>query len=397
VYEEYHEGEITFLAPPPPRVPTTSMPVFYNPRSELNRDVTICGIQVFLNQHNNMEAKVCTPLAGTGVRSIRIAKEVHGISKVVAGDINPLAVKLIIKNSKLNKVEHLVEVYHGDANLLLVSHHHSPSRFDIIDIDPFGSPRPFLAAAVGALRSPALLCLTATDMPVLMGIRRRTCIKRYAAEPARTEYSSEVATRLLLGCVVREAAAQDFGIEPLLSLYIDHYVRILCKAERGDSETWKALSCLGYLIHCNSCGFRQMISTFTPPPNACPECKETNVKRAGPLWVGKLSERFFIERTLQQVQLRSLGTRRRLERVLKRILEEIDAPPTYYNLHMLCDELGISIPPFKSVIHALRSEGYSCTRTHFSPHAIRTNASLRVISRVIQELAKRRYEVNESN
>jgi len=386
VYEEHREGEVTFLTPPPPSVPTTSMPVFYNPRSELNRDITVCGIQVFLEQHGNMGARVCTPLAGTGVRAIRIAKEVRGISKVVAGDVNPLAVKLIAENIKLNGVEQIVEVHHTDANLLLTNHHRPASRFDVIDIDPFGSPRAFLAAAIGALRSPSLLCLTATDMPVLVGIRRRACIKRYGAEPARTEYGHEVAVRLLLGSAVREAAAQDFGLKPLLSLYVDHYVRLLCEANKGDTETWKALSQLGYLTHCDACGFRQMTNSLIPPPRVCPKCQKPT-KQAGPLWAGPLGERVFIEGTLQQVQLRPLGTRRRLERLLKRIVEEIDGPPTYYNLHILCDNLNISVPPLKMVINALRARGYSCTRTHFSPRAIRTDASQEIISQVVQELA----------
>ncbi len=260
--EEHHEGKVTFLTPPVQKVPTTSMPVFYNPRSELNRDLTICVIQAFLNRYGNTEARVCNPLAGTGVRAVRIAKEVEGIIRIIAGDVNRLAMELIEKNCILNDVSHIVEVHHSDANLLLIQHHRKMQRFDVIDIDPFGSPRSFLAAAIGAIRPRGLLCLTATDMPVLVGIRPKACIKRYAARPARTEYGHELAIRLLLGCAVREAASQDIGLEPLLAIYVDHYVRIFCEASKGDEAAWAAVSQLGYLIHCDECGFRQLTNTL---------------------------------------------------------------------------------------------------------------------------------------
>ncbi len=388
MFEQYKEGQVTFLSPRIQKVPTTSMPVFYNPQSELNRDITISAIQAFLNSHGKMEARVCTPLAGTGIRAVRIAKEVDGIKCVVAGDCNPNAAELVKRNSELNKVSEIIEVHHSDANLLLTQHHRHKLRFDVIDIDPFGSPRSFLAAAIGALKSPSLLCLTATDMPVLVGIRPRACVKRYAARPARTDYGHEHAIRLLLGCAVREAASQDIGLKPLLAIYADHYIRVFCEASKGDDETWTAVSQLGHLLHCDECGFRSLASTIQLFQSSCPECNSARTQRAGPLWAKHLGSRDFIDATLQQVLRKPLGTKRRLTRLLQRLLEELDGPPMYFDLHKLCDELEIPIPSHKTIIDAIRAKGLFCSRTHFSPHAIRTSASARLLRQILLHCTK---------
>ncbi len=42
-------------------------------------------------------------------------------------------------------------------------------RFSIIDLDPYGSPTPFLDAAVQSVADGGLLCITCTDMAVLCG------------------------------------------------------------------------------------------------------------------------------------------------------------------------------------------------------------------------------------
>ncbi|MFX1563482.1 MAG: tRNA (guanine(10)-N(2))-dimethyltransferase [Promethearchaeota archaeon] len=388
MYEEHREGQVKFLRPPLQKVPSTSMPVFYNPKSELNRDITIGGIQVFLKRHEITKARVCTPLAGTGVRATRIAKEVQGVQYIVAGDINPLASELVKRNAELNGVASLIEVHRKDANHLLSRHNRASLKFDVIDIDPFGSPRPYLTAAVGALKPLALLCLTATDMPVLVGIRRQTCIKRYGAEPARTEYGHELALRLLMGCAIREAAAQDIGLQPLLTFYIDHYIRILCEAQKGDKPAWNSISQLGYLSHCDNCGHRELTLGLVPEKLICPSCSATEISRAGPLWTGCLAEKVFVNETMQQVTRQSFGSERRLTRLLKRLLEELDGPPTYYDLHKLSDKLNIPVPSFTPVIKELREKGFFCSRTHFSPHSIRTSASATVLCQVLQKISR---------
>ncbi len=386
MYEKHQEGKVTFLRPPLQKVPSTSMPVFYNPESELNRDLTILALQVFLSQHKKTDVRVCTPLAGTGVRAIRIAKEVPEIQQVVAGDANPIAVELIDKNRVLNDVSDLVEVHHSGANQLLTQHTSSQKRFDVIDIDPFGTPRDFFHSAISSLKPHAILCLTATDMPVLVGIRRRTCIKRYAAVPMKTEYAHELALRILLGCIVREAAARNIGLTPLLSFSIDHYVRLYCETMEGDENAWTSLSKLGFIVHCEECGFRSIKQGLIPFHSHCPNCEKRVKKQAGPLWIDQIASRGFIENLIKQIPNHSFGTKRRISSLLDTLLGEVEGPPTYFNLHQLADKLDIPVPPFRLVIDELHKNGEFASRTHFSPHAIRTTTDEKQLCQILLKL-----------
>lgn len=389
MYEDHQEGEIRFLRPPLQKVPTTSMQVFYNPLSELNRDSTIVALQVFLNRYNKSEVRVCTPLAGTGVRPIRIAKEVTGIEQIVAGDVNPRAVELIEKNRDMNDVSELVEVHHSDANKLLSKYSSFHDRFDVIDIDPFGSPRAFFTATISALKPHSLLCLTATDMPVLVGLRRRTCMKRYAAEPLKTEYAHELALRILLGSIVREAAAQNVGLKPLLAFSIDHYVRLFCEAKDGDDNAWSSVSEIGFLTSCTKCGNRELKPGLTTVPSNCPYCQSPVIQQAGPLWIGKIGEKTIIEEIIQEMQNHNLGTKRRLSSLLNTLHEEVDGPPLYFDLHRLADRLNSPIPPFQSIINKLHETGEFASRTHFTPHAIRTSVDEKGLSQLFLKISSK--------
>ncbi|MDO8056641.1 MAG: tRNA (guanine(10)-N(2))-dimethyltransferase [Candidatus Hermodarchaeota archaeon] len=388
MYEQHQEGKVSFLRPPLQKVPSTDMPVFFNPKSELNRDITIITIQAFIDQNNLTSVRVCTPLAGTGVRAVRIAKEVSRIQKVVAGDANPNAVDLIIKNRDLNGVSDLVEVYHSGASQLLSRYFTYQKKFTVIDIDPFGSPREFFTATINALKAPGLLCLTATDMPVLVGIRRRTCVKRYAAVSYKTEYAHELALRILIGSVVREAAAQNISLHPLLGFSVDHYVRVFCEVKEGDAAVWSSMSNLGFIYHCNECLNRSLVQGLAPSVSSCPECMSANGELIGPLWIGKLGKKSFIEKVIHQLQTATLGTKNRTSSLLQLIYEEVEGPPTYRDLHRLADRISIPIPPFKRVISELRAKGEFCTRTHFSDHSIRTSTKSELLTTLLTKLSQ---------
>lgn len=58
---------------------------------------------------------VLEALAASGLRSIRYAKEVGGIKKIVANDLSTTAVNSIKLNSRTNEVTHLITVNEGDA------------------------------------------------------------------------------------------------------------------------------------------------------------------------------------------------------------------------------------------------------------------------------------------
>ena len=60
--------------------------------------------------------------------------------------------------------------------------HREPNKqFNVIDLDPYGSPHIFLDAAVQSISDGGLLLVTCTDMGVLCGKSPETCYSKYGS------------------------------------------------------------------------------------------------------------------------------------------------------------------------------------------------------------------------
>ena len=143
---------------------SSKAPVFYNPVMELNRDISVS----ILNQYSKSldhEITIFDAFGGTGIRGARYSKEVVGVESVVVGDVNPVAVEVAKKNMELNEITN-VEVIKNDANVLLQS---NKGLFDIIDIDPFGTPSMFTQSTAINIKPGGLICISATDTSALCG------------------------------------------------------------------------------------------------------------------------------------------------------------------------------------------------------------------------------------
>ncbi|MEM2145669.1 MAG: tRNA (guanine(10)-N(2))-dimethyltransferase, partial [Candidatus Jordarchaeaceae archaeon] len=357
-------------------------PVFYNPVMKLNRDVAIYAVKAY-QQIIKRNLKICEPLTGCGVRGIRLAKEVEGIEGIIINDINPKAYEISKRNVELHNLQEKVLVFNEEANLLLTKFASSGKRFDVIDVDPFGSPAPFLDSAVRAIRKDnGLLCLTATDMAPLCGVHVAACVRKYGGTPLRTMYCHEIAVRLLISCSVLTAAKREIALTPLMSHSTDHYTRVYLRTGSGAKNADESVKQLGYIIHCPNCEHRQLtlgIATFLP--DKCSFCG-SDVKIAGPLWCGKIQSKDFVVRTLENAKLNGDN---RIIKLLSTILEEADAPATYYDLHRLCDKHSLPCPSLDQIIQMLRERNYLVTRTHFSSNSIRTNAPIYEIISIIKQ------------
>jgi tRNA (guanine26-N2/guanine27-N2)-dimethyltransferase len=388
IFSQVREGKTDLVVPDPAsytfqgRYEPTKAPVFYNPRMEFSRDMAVLALGVF-SKTRDRPLDICDPLAGLGARGIRFAKEVGYINKSVIGDLNDDAIPVISENVRINKLEGIVEIFHKDACLLLTEHAEPGKRFDYIDVDPFGTPSPFLDCAVRALKNGGLLAITATDTAPLCGIYSKACIRKYGGTPLRSEFCHEVALRLMIGTAVREALKYDFGTEVLLSYSADHYLRAYLRcslgAKRGDSSA----SSMGYIFHCPSCGWRCTFQLNDPWPCSCGACGKP-IKRAGPLWCGRLCEREFMKRMLAEDRS-FLNTGKRIEKLLNLLISESDKPPTYYVLDHICSRLRRDVPPISKIIETLNSIGYESSLTHFHPKAIKTSAPLDVLTKVVKD------------
>jgi len=110
-------------------------------------------------------------------------------------------------------------------------------RFDVIDLDPYGTAAPFLDAAVQSLQDGGLLCVTCTDAGVFasMGYLEKT-YDLYGGLPLKGAHSHEGGLRLILHAVATSAAKYGIAIEPLLSLSIDFYARLFIRVHKQQKD-----------------------------------------------------------------------------------------------------------------------------------------------------------------
>jgi len=362
-------------------------PVFYNPLMELNRDIAVLALQAY-QKIQGKRLSVCEPLAGCGIRGVRFAAEVEGVQKVVLNDINPKAAELAQFNVEFSKLTRHVFVLNGDANLLLSRYAAPRRRFHFIDVDPFGSPVPYLDAALRALCDGGFLALTATDMAPLCGVHANACIRKYGGRPLRTEYCHELAIRLLIGCLVMMAAKHEIGVKVVFSHSTDHYIRVYATAHHGARQADQSVQNMGYILHCFSCFHRETSEGMVPYlKGECPECGSI-LKTAGPLWISKLSGSGFCSLMEKEIGKRQLKLRRRISKLLFLIENESEAPPTYYVVDKVSDKLNLPVPSTIRVLRRLKERGFEATLTHFNSRGIRTDASAKVVKETIKELVE---------
>lgn len=79
------------------------------------------------------------------------------------------------------------------CRLLMYKHRHPPSsRFDAIDLDPYGSASTFLDSAVQAVSDGGILLVTCTDMGVLCGNHSEACFGKYGSMSLKAKFCHEM-------------------------------------------------------------------------------------------------------------------------------------------------------------------------------------------------------------
>jgi tRNA (guanine26-N2/guanine27-N2)-dimethyltransferase len=329
---------------------------------------------------------VCEPFTSSGIRGLRFATEIRGVKSVLISDINERAYNLAKHNVHLNGLTDCVTVQHKDANCLLSCHSAPHKRFDVVDVDPFGSPVHYLDSAIRALRNNGLLAVTATDMAPLCGVHAKACIRKYGGKPLRTEYCQELAVRLLAGCVATVAAKHDIGIRLLFSYCSDHYVRVYAEIGYGAKKADESVKNLGYVLHCFNCLHRETArDPFANCLKNCPECGH-KMDYAGPLWVGKVFDKRFCELIAKentQIALRNSG---RIGKLLSVSTAEADASITYYVVDKISNRLGLPVPSVEALLRMLCANGFQAFSTHFNSRGIRTNAPALTMQQFLQKL-----------
>ena len=331
----------------------------------------------------NQNINICDLFGGSGIRGVRYKNEINGVDHVFINDISETANEYERHNVELNNLKD-IEIFQHDASMFLRMHR---GEFDVIDIDPFGTPSPFLDSAGYCSRRNSLLCVTATDTSALCGTYKEPCIRKYNAKPYKSEYCHETGIRILAGFVALTLAKYSKSIEVKLSHSTEHYMRLYIEVKKGSKKSDECLKNIGYLSHCKHCLYREENKGLaTSTPDICPECGEKLIQ-AGPLWLGEIQNEEFISKMIVESENKKLNTKEDVLKLLESCRIEAKSPATFYDVHKICKILKISAPKLDLVFGNLEKEGFEAVKTHFNPLGIKTNAPLKKIKEIIKTLS----------
>lgn len=352
------------------RIEPAWAPVFYNPQMKLSRDLSIALIDAYARSRGRSSLRVLEPLSATGVRGLRYAAELDAVESIVLNDRNSLAVRLQFRNTIINRLQAKVRIFNRDANSLMYSLAEAGHRFDIVDIDPFGSPAPFIESALHVIAHKGLLLITATDLAPIFGVYPRACLRKYFSRPLDAEFSKEIGARILAGFVVREAAKHGLGAVPTYTVLTGHSLRLVFSIYRSRSAANRQVAWIGYAAFCPRCSYRALMTRLSATGLRCPNCGG-EVLVAGPLWCGGLWSRAYALKVVE-----SYGERAYLDesglKIAKLICEEAEAPPLYTTVTTVSKIASVEGEPSpRRLLESLLEMGYRASLTHFDSKGLR--------------------------
>ena len=279
-------------------------------------------------------------MCSTGVRIRRwrneIPNELQNRLRITGNDLNDFALSWAINshNQNLPKYTENIEMNFDrygsmtqresvngiffqkmDAKLAMAD-----ASYQWIDIDPFGSPVPFIDSAIQSLARTGVLEVTATDTAALTGSSLSSQKRRYDSQGIVDDYAHDDAVRVLLGLIAKVAAMHDRVIKPILSLFDGHHVRVSVLVKTSKEGASDFQNNIGYRLRCQDLPYK-----FIKYPDS------RQIKNSsGPLWTGPLMDRDIAGRmTVENAIQTCLPSEKELEKLTDGALEWIEKDVEY--------------------------------------------------------------------
>lgn len=349
--------------------------------------------------------RVLEALGSTGIRSRRWRKEIsaqyQNRFKICVNDRNIKAIEQGQNAADFFERENEIYPYfdeiegtnkagitwsNQDANQLMFE-----QNFQWIDLDPFGSPVSFLSSAIQSLPRVGFLEVTATDTAALCGSSPSSGLRRYGSRGLNDEFRYDDAIRILIAHIAKVAAQFDRKIEPVLSMFDGHFVRIsllIRKSKQGATNIYKQI---GWR---DRTGLSALVT-------------EKTEKASGPLWIGPLCDSDIASRLTEEkaeqicgLNLKEMPTdwdQQRLNLVLREIRRSVrhiaDAAPLLSQDHLLipmdvfAKKSGRGGPPsIKKSIAILQANGFEAARGPYPEPTLVTNADESSVMHLLNQI-----------
>ena len=404
-------------------------PVFHNVAMANNRtrSILLLGLAIrnkWLLKEGNL--RILDGLAASSVRSRRwlnelpteLAKQIEVISVDRNDDSISWALANHEKHPPKNAEPEQLTIQKGDFRQVVYS-----GGWQWIDIDPYGSPIPFLDSAMQNLARKAILQVSATDTAALCGTYPQVTRRRYAAYAVNDTVAHDTAMRILLGNIALCAARHERSIEPLMSVFDGHHTRVSVLVTPGKKNASNVYENLGWRVNepdsktmaasikaglhsfkCSKIPQPRCLLPYNSPPESL---ADGNV--SGPLWIGPLARKDVLEELTEEYALEICGISKEKDkhiislagwededieksnkgviRSIKRLHDSKDAVGT--NGLVTMDELpqwiDIGGPPSpKKLVVALKERGFKASISVISTPAVQTNAQWDELIKIVK-------------
>lgn len=406
-------------------------PVFHNVAMANNRTRSTLLLGLAIRNKwllKNGRLRILDGLAASSVRSRRwlneLPQELTKQIEIVSVDRNEDSISWALSNHEKyppkNAESSQLLIQKGDLRQIVYS-----GGWQWIDIDPYGSPVPFLDSAMQNLARKAILQVSATDTAALCGTYPQVTRRRYAAYAVNDTVAHDTAMRILLGNIALCAARHERSIEPLISVFDGHHTRVSVLVTPGKKNASNVYENLGWRVNepdskiidaSIKAGLHSFGCSDIPQPRAflpynSPPESLANGKVSGPLWTGPLAKEEVLEELTEGYALEMCGISKKrdakiislagwkdedLEKSNKgvvRSIEKLHQSKDAVNTNGLVtvDELpqwiDIGGPPSpKKLIAALKKKGFKASISVISTPAIQTNAPWDKLLEIVKKL-----------
>ncbi|MED5231697.1 MAG: hypothetical protein VYB30_04945 [Candidatus Thermoplasmatota archaeon] len=384
--------------------------VFHNPAmaGSRTRSVLLMAHAIEAGMLGNSEVRALDGLSASGLRARRWLNELpeESGSRLIAtvGDMDQTALDWAMATEAdfPTKYGELLPLL-GDLRTSVLS-----QGWHWIDIDPFGSPVPFLDTAIQALARRGVLEVSATDTAALSGSSKNPLMRRYGARGRLDKLKHDSGLRILMATVARAAARHDRSIEPLLSIWDSHHLRVSVRVRRvmkGANEVEESLGWRIFsptkeeVIASISAGLLPSKDADELPircflPLSHPVAREDS-RVSGPMWIGPMGDSETMASMTEERVLQMCSStyqegdvagwsekdfeaeRRRVVRAIRHIAEEATSISGHHLIAV--DELASwqekGSPPSPSrMVELLQEKGHCAAVSHYAEPSFRTDA-----------------------
>lgn len=391
--------------------------VFYNSAMAGSRTRSVILMKHIIESGylGNSEIYAIDGLAASGLRARRWLNELPSDYaerlRVTICDLNANSLEWAMMNHKQFPPEHgqgVLTARQGDLRTAVLD-----QGWHWVDVDPFGSPMPFLDTAIQSLARRAILEVSATDTAALTGSSRTALLRRYGARVKTDGLAHDSGMRVLLACIARNAARHDRCIQPIMSIWDSHHLRVSMKVIKSVEISNKLEENLGWRIsEPNKEEFQASIDAKLTPPSSMESLpmhcflplsysvSRTDKRVSGPLWVGPIGDsevmssfteeqaismctiKFEKDNLLSWVERDFELQKRKVLRSIRYIEQEAEVADCG-NL-ILTDDLASwlnqgSPPSPNKMIELIKEKGFKAARSHYSKPSFRTDAPWDII------------------